>query len=107
MVVIAHRLSTVQSADTVAVVAAGRVAEAGAHAELLGAGGAYAALVRRQLLGAGAAAGGQEAAGETAGGALAAVEAAGEVEAGAVEAGCGAPATVAEDAPAGLRGAGG
>lgn len=53
VLVIAHRLSTVQSADTVAVIAEGKVAEQGTHAELLRCNGLYAALVRRQLQGAG------------------------------------------------------
>lgn len=51
VVVIAHRLSTVQTADEVAVVAGGLLVERGSHEALLAAGGAYAALVRRQLLG--------------------------------------------------------
>ena len=50
VLVIAHRLSTVHSASRVAVVAGGLVAEQGTHDALLAAGGAYAALVRRQLL---------------------------------------------------------
>lgn len=50
VVVIAHRLSTVQQADSVAVVQDGLIAEQGSHAELLAAGGVYATLVRRQLL---------------------------------------------------------
>ena len=49
VLVIAHRLSTVQKADTVAVVDGGRIVEMGTHEELLQANGAYAALVRRQL----------------------------------------------------------
>jgi ABC-type multidrug transport system fused ATPase/permease subunit len=53
VLVIAHRLSTVQSADTVAVIAEGKVAEQGSHSELLRSNGLYAALVRRQLQGAG------------------------------------------------------
>lgn len=53
VLVIAHRLSTVQSADTVAVITEGRVAEQGSHSELLKSNGIYAALVRRQLQGAG------------------------------------------------------
>ncbi len=44
VVVIAHRLSTAARADRVAVVAGGGVVEHGTHAELLAAGGAYAAL---------------------------------------------------------------
>lgn len=53
VLVIAHRLSTVQSADTVAVIADGKVAEQGSHFELLKSNGLYAALVRRQLQGPG------------------------------------------------------
>jgi ABC-type transport system involved in cytochrome bd biosynthesis fused ATPase/permease subunit len=47
-VVVAHRLSTVQAADMIAFVHAGRVLEAGPHADLLRAGGPYAALVKMQ-----------------------------------------------------------
>jgi len=43
-VVIAHRLSTAQSADRIAVVEAGGIAELGTHDELVGRGGRYAAL---------------------------------------------------------------
>jgi subfamily B ATP-binding cassette protein MsbA len=43
-VVVAHRLSTIERADRIAVLAAGRVAELGSHAELLAAGGLYARL---------------------------------------------------------------
>ncbi len=42
--VVAHRLTTAARADRVAVLAHGRVVEVGPHAELLAAGGAYAAL---------------------------------------------------------------
>ncbi len=55
--VIAHRLSTVRDADTIVVLDDGRVAEAGAHAELLARGGLYAHLVARQLAASAGAAG--------------------------------------------------
>jgi len=48
--VIAHRLSTVRSADLIAVLHEGRVAETGRHEDLLSAGGFYARLVSRQAL---------------------------------------------------------
>jgi ATP-binding cassette subfamily B protein len=44
VLVIAHRLSTAERADRVAVVDAGGLLELGTHAELVGAGGRYAAL---------------------------------------------------------------
>ena len=50
--VIAHRLSTVEAADVICVVEAGRVVERGRHAELLKAGGRYAALWTLQTVGA-------------------------------------------------------
>ncbi len=49
VLVIAHRLSTVQWADRVIVLEAGRVAEEGSHAALEGSGGAYARLVKAGL----------------------------------------------------------
>ncbi|CDP02333.1 unnamed protein product [Coffea canephora] len=49
VLVIAHRLSTVKSADTVAVISDGQIAESGTHEELLNRDGIYTALVRRQL----------------------------------------------------------
>ncbi|OTP80279.1 thiol reductant ABC exporter subunit CydC [Caballeronia sordidicola] len=47
-IIIAHRLSTIQNADTILVMDGGRVIEAGSHAELLAARGAYARLVAHQ-----------------------------------------------------------
>ena len=47
--VIAHRLSTVEHADRIVVLAQGRIAEIGSHAELLAAGGLYASLHRLQF----------------------------------------------------------
>ena len=47
--VIAHRLSTVMSADLIVVMDRGRVVETGSHAELLERGGLYAQLVSHQL----------------------------------------------------------
>uniref|UniRef100_A0A2C9WB69 ABC transporter domain-containing protein n=1 Tax=Manihot esculenta TaxID=3983 RepID=A0A2C9WB69_MANES len=49
VLVIAHRLSTVKSADTVAVISDGQIAEIGTHDHLLSKDGIYTALVRRQL----------------------------------------------------------
>jgi subfamily B ATP-binding cassette protein MsbA len=47
--VIAHRLSTVQSADRIVVLEAGRLAEEGKHADLLAKDGLYARLYRMQF----------------------------------------------------------
>ncbi len=48
-IVIAHRLSTVRSADKIVVMEAGRVVEEGTHEALLARGGAYAALYHMQF----------------------------------------------------------
>jgi ATP-binding cassette, subfamily B (MDR/TAP), member 1 len=47
--VVAHRLSTVRDADSIAVVYKGHIVEQGRHAELVAAGGAYARLVAHQM----------------------------------------------------------
>lgn len=47
--VIAHRLSTVEKADKIIVLDAGRIVESGTHAELLASNGEYAALYRMQF----------------------------------------------------------
>jgi ABC-type multidrug transport system fused ATPase/permease subunit len=45
-IVIAHRLSTVQHADMICVVQAGRIVERGRHEQLLAAGGLYSELYK-------------------------------------------------------------
>ena len=52
--VIAHRLSTVRSADQVLVIDEGRIVERGTHAELLERGGLYAELAPPPVPGGGA-----------------------------------------------------
>jgi ATP-binding cassette subfamily B protein len=49
-VIVSHRVTAVMNADRIVVLDDGAVAEVGTHAELLRAGGTYAALQRRQLL---------------------------------------------------------
>jgi subfamily B ATP-binding cassette protein MsbA len=51
IVVIAHRLSTVQKADQILLIEDGRIAERGTHDELLALGGAYRRLFESQLQG--------------------------------------------------------
>jgi ATP-binding cassette subfamily B protein len=50
-IVVAHRLSTIQAADVILVLHAGRVIEAGTHAELSARRGFYARLVEHQMAG--------------------------------------------------------
>ena len=50
--VIAHRLSTIRDADVILVMEEGRIVERGSHAELLAAGGPFAALYAAQFAGA-------------------------------------------------------
>ncbi len=50
VVVIAHRLSTVQEADRIVVLDRGRIVEQGSHGELMAAGGRYRDLCERQFI---------------------------------------------------------
>lgn len=50
VIVVAHRLSTIQSADRIAVLEHGKLVELGPHAELLARGGTYARLCRAQKI---------------------------------------------------------
>ena len=48
-IVIAHRLSTVQNADVIAVIQGGKIIESGSHHELLALKGAYYMLTEAQM----------------------------------------------------------
>ena len=50
ILIIAHRLSTVEKADKIVVIDHGKVLEQGSHQELIKQNGMYAKLVQRQLL---------------------------------------------------------
>ena len=50
MIIIAHRLSTVENADRIIVINKGQVIEQGSHSDLLKKGGMYAMLVRKQMV---------------------------------------------------------
>ena len=51
VVIVAHRLSTIEKADRIVVIDHGTVVEQGSHQELIRGNGLYAQLVQRQLLG--------------------------------------------------------
>jgi len=50
-IIVAHRLSTIQKADNIIVMAEGRVVEQGKHEKLMSLGGVYAGFVQKQQLG--------------------------------------------------------
>lgn len=51
VLVVAHRLSTVEKANSIIVIDRGQVVEQGTHSELMTRGGLYNQLVQRQILG--------------------------------------------------------
>lgn len=51
VLVIAHRLSTVERANNIIVINRGCVVEQGSHSQLMAKGGLYCKLVQRQVLG--------------------------------------------------------
>ena len=51
VIVIAHRLSTVEKADKILVIKNGNIVQEGKHLDLINEDGVYAGLVKRQLLG--------------------------------------------------------
>lgn len=50
VILIAHRLSTVENADKIVVIAGGKVVQEGVHKDLLNQDGLYKQLVKRQML---------------------------------------------------------
>ena len=50
VILISHRVSTVQQADCIVVLDRGKIVEQGTHSELVAAGGYYAALSQKQTL---------------------------------------------------------
>lgn len=54
VIVVAHRLSTIENADKIIVLDHGQIVEQGSHRELLKHNGLYAQLVQKQIMGGGA-----------------------------------------------------
>lgn len=50
VILVSHRVSTLQNADTILVMDEGRIVEQGVHADLIGAGGLYEWIYQKQLL---------------------------------------------------------